>query len=594
VNRVQITPQSHKIEYFSQQDREYFIDYVAKLDDQQWLTADHALSFGLIAKSYWVRLTINNPTTIDHQWYLESSNPLIDQLEVYIRTSNGFKKYQAGDTLDTALRSTPTRAFLYPLPPDQPQTTLYLKYTALAASSMPLALISSQQALSDAASDAFSYGILFSLLTIIIVGSVFTFFLVNNIALLYFAAYTATCFILMTIVEGYASLALWPNAPWLQNLLSPSLSVFCVWLLTVFSSDVLNFKQRLSSLQFKLFRAFSRIQIVSCGILLVLPLFMSALAAVIILSLSLLFLAVTIVILILTKHQVSLLYRISGIAFVTAISIKILFLLGVGAQHEIPELTRFFLGLHLTLIAIALIKQAYDDYLLAGQHQQDKLRKMEEDASRELSHLQEQQEEQQTLEALVDERTFELNVTLRELQETNRRLEEQSTNDALTGAKNRKFFDQRVVAEYRLSRRQHTPLSLLMLDIDFFKKVNDNHGHLMGDKVLVSFAKKAMSLLRRPNDYVCRYGGEEFAVLLSSTDHKGALKVAELIRSKLEQHSVIYDGVEINVTVSIGVSTLIIDDHTPADELFSQADKALYQAKEHGRNQVSSALKAAE
>jgi|GEM_PF-2242366 len=591
IERVQIEPTTHKIEYFSQDNREYFIDYVAKLDDKQWLTANKALDFGFVSKSYWIRVTLDIPTSQKH-WFLEASNPLIDKLEVYIKDRQGFIHYQAGDTIATSERPTLTKAYLYPLPLDQNNLTIYLKYTGLAASSMPLAIVTASEALSGAATDAFSYGILFSLLLIIIVGSLFTFFIVRNNALLYFSGYTLTCFMLLTIIEGYASLVIWPQAPWMQNLLSPSLTVLCLWLLTIFTGAVLNFEQRLSVQSFKLFKLFTRIQIISGGVLLVLPLFMSALTAVIILILSLCYLVVVVCLLLKSKQPVSYLYPVSGIAFIAAMASKITFLTGLGMPSDMPQLTRLFLGIHLALISIALIKQAYTDYLSTKRQQQDELHAIQEVASREQHEHAEREEEHLNLEALVDERTFELNVTLRELQETNRRLEEQATNDALTGAKNRNFFDQRLQAEYRLSRRQQTPLSLLMLDIDFFKKVNDNYGHLMGDKVLVSIANKAMSLLRRPNDYVCRYGGEEFAVLLSSTDHKGAMKVAELIRSKLEKHAVSSDGIQINVTVSIGVSTIIIDDNTPKDHLFKLADKALYHAKEHGRNRVSSALDA--
>ena len=196
------------------------------------------------------------------------------------------------------------------------------------------------------------------------------------------------------------------------------------------------------------------------------------------------------------------------------------------------------------------------------------------------------EQEQLDMEALVGDRTFELNVTLRELQETNKKLQEQATNDALTGVKNRKFFDERLKAEYRLSRRQHTPISLLILDADKFKLVNDNHGHLAGDKVLIDISKIASKALKRPNDYVCRFGGEEFAILLSNTDEKGAVKIAELIRNNIGDKLIKTDNVELKVTVSVGVSTLMIDHTTSDSQLFDQADKALYFAKESGRNNV--------
>lgn len=590
VERIVVTPQTHKIEYFSQNDREYSIDYVAKLGAEQWKTVDDTLSFGFISRSYWMKLTIDMPQSVNGRWYLEVSNPLVEKLEVYVETDEGFHSFQAGDTVTAQPNATPTRVYLYPLASDRETNTLYLQYTGNAASSMPLALVSANEALANAASDAFSYGILFLLFLASAFCGVFAFFITTNKTPLYLAGYATASFFMACIIDGYARLVLWPNQPWLQDLITPSLMVLCVWLLALFFKEFFDVKNRLTEGYTQFFSAFTKLQIVSCGVLLVLPIFISAIVSTAIVSL-------TIAVLIgfsfkLYKAGLAIcqLFLIAGISFITVIATKMLYLYGIGPQTELASITRIFYFVHLSFLAAALVKQYYIRNQAQAHEQQNTIDELQAQATQEQENFAEQHEEQLTLEALVDERTFELNVTLRELQETNRRLEEQATNDALTGAKNRKFFDQRLLAEYRLSRRQQTPLSLLMLDIDFFKNVNDTYGHLMGDKVLLSFANKAIGLLRRPNDYVCRYGGEEFAVLLSNTDHKGALKVAELIRQKTENSPVLCDGVQINVTVSIGVATLTVDDSTATDELFSEADKALYQAKELGRNQVYGAL----
>lgn len=204
------------------------------------------------------------------------------------------------------------------------------------------------------------------------------------------------------------------------------------------------------------------------------------------------------------------------------------------------------------------------------------------------SNLERQHEEEQQLhlETLINERTFELNMTLRELQETNNRLQQQSTIDPLTAVKNRKFFDSRYQAELRLSRRQQSPLSILIIDADKFKQVNDNYGHFVGDQVLKVVAQLISGILKRPNDYVCRYGGEEFAVLLPHTDSNGAAKVAEMIREKIANTSINADSHQLEVTVSIGVSTIIVESDNHPEALFCAADKALYKAKSLGRNRV--------
>lgn len=591
VDRIQITPDSHKVEYLSQNEREYSIDYVTNLDENQWTAVKRTLPFGLISRNYWIKLTIDVPQSIDKQWFLEVSNPLIDELKVYVKTTDGFSEYRAGDTVPKQPNMTPTRVYLYPLTDAKPTSTLYLKYTGSAASTLPLALVSENEALANAAADAFIHGMLFLLFIASAFCAVFAYFMTGNKALLYLAGYATTTFIITSIIEGYARLVIWPTQPWLQNLITPSLMVFGLWLLSLFLREAFDLKTKLAPRFNLAFSVLLKIQVALSAILLALPVSISVLSAIAIIALTLCTFVLCGYHLHRRGEKLCPLFLLSGVAVFLTIACKALFLSGYWPHPALNSATKFFYFMHFSLMIAALIKQYYSRYQSTAEKQQQILTEAQKNVSLKQATLAEQQEEQLTLEALVDERTFELNMTLRELQETNRRLEEQATNDALTGAKNRKFFDQRLLAEYRLSRRQQTPVSLLMLDIDHFKKVNDTYGHLAGDKVLISFANSTINLLRRPNDYVCRYGGEEFAVLLSNTDHKGALKVAEIIRQRTEESSVLCDGLQLNVTVSIGVATLTIDDTVPADELFSQADKALYQAKAQGRNQVFGASK---
>ena len=197
-----------------------------------------------------------------------------------------------------------------------------------------------------------------------------------------------------------------------------------------------------------------------------------------------------------------------------------------------------------------------------------------------------QERTRQELESQVDERTFELQVTLRELEDKNHELEQLNMEDALTGIKNRRFFDKKLIMEIRRSRREQTPLSIIMLDIDKFKSINDKYGHLTGDQVIRAVSDTIKQQLKRPLDEVARYGGEEFVILLPNTDNQGAMNIAEQTRLAIENKTVNVAGTIIEFTISAGVYTQIADDtHNP--ELFTDyADKALYLAKQHGRNQV--------
>jgi diguanylate cyclase (GGDEF)-like protein len=161
--------------------------------------------------------------------------------------------------------------------------------------------------------------------------------------------------------------------------------------------------------------------------------------------------------------------------------------------------------------------------------------------------------------------------------------EKLSQVDALTGLINRRHFMETAAIELERIERFKSCSSILMLDIDFFKKVNDTYGHLAGDKVLQVIAEIMKSTLR-PYDILSRYGGEEFILLASDTSEKNARNLAERIRSAVAKAPVIFEKTEISVTISVGVT--IIEKASVLSAAIDCADQALYEAKNNGRNQV--------
>ncbi|RON53559.1 GGDEF domain-containing protein [Pseudomonas frederiksbergensis] len=158
--------------------------------------------------------------------------------------------------------------------------------------------------------------------------------------------------------------------------------------------------------------------------------------------------------------------------------------------------------------------------------------------------------------------------------------------DPLTGTGNRVAMDQTLEREIEMSRRHLQPLSLLMLDIDHFKRVNDSHGHSAGDEVLKNVAASIKGQLRNV-DMVFRFGGEEFLILLSNTSREAAAMVGERLRSAAQAQEYIADGQSIELTVSLGCSTLLPGES--AESLLRRADSALYVAKREGRNRLAMA-----
>jgi diguanylate cyclase (GGDEF)-like protein len=176
-----------------------------------------------------------------------------------------------------------------------------------------------------------------------------------------------------------------------------------------------------------------------------------------------------------------------------------------------------------------------------------------------------------------------VDIRTRKARET--RLLEQAETDALTGCRNRHVFEKTLRELFDSSRRSGSDLSLLMVDIDHFKQVNDTHGHPVGDSVIRHLAG-LMSKICRRQDLLARVGGEEFAVLMPDTDINEAATAAERLRSTVEASEIPYEEGSLHITVSIGFASLSILDEMDSTTLFHKADKALYAAKNEGRNRI--------
>jgi len=166
----------------------------------------------------------------------------------------------------------------------------------------------------------------------------------------------------------------------------------------------------------------------------------------------------------------------------------------------------------------------------------------------------------------------------------NRELEVLATIDSLTGVMNKRMFNEMMTKYLEAAHRNEKPLTFLYLDLDHFKQVNDQHGHQVGDIMLIKFTDVVGKCLRK-SDLLGRVGGEEFAVVLYETDLKSATSVAEKIRSKVQEASYQYDGQFVQITTSIGLSQ-IESDKDDIEMIQQRSDKALYKAKESGRNRV--------
>jgi len=185
--------------------------------------------------------------------------------------------------------------------------------------------------------------------------------------------------------------------------------------------------------------------------------------------------------------------------------------------------------------------------------------------------------------------TFEkLGARNQKLHQANEMLYQISRTDELTGIANRRHFDELFETEWRRAARLSKPVSVILIDIDFFKNYNDTYGHQMGDECLKRVANALKIAIKRPCDILARYGGEEFIVLLSDTDGNGAAKVAETMQSNVAALSIAHKNSHVGntVTVSFGISSMVPEINGSPELLIAKADSALYQAKHEGRNRI--------
>ncbi len=189
-----------------------------------------------------------------------------------------------------------------------------------------------------------------------------------------------------------------------------------------------------------------------------------------------------------------------------------------------------------------------------------------------------------------DQAFIELYKIKRKLEESNEALHKLSSLDGLTQIANRRTFDKTLSNEWNRAMREKRELSMLLIDIDYFKRYNDSYGHLAGDEALIKIAQTLNNVTNRPGDIFCRYGGEEFAAILPSTDLKGAELVAQKFHDAIRTLNIPHPKSDVSdiITISIGCATITPNIKLEKTLLISIADRALYAAKNSGRNRSSS------
>ena len=559
------------------------------LPEQAWTSKQQA-NLGLSPLPHWFKLTIKPSSKKQHR-VLMINYGLLDKVDLWFLDAQlGQEKiinsFKTGDSYPFEQRPTEFAQFLFPVPDYPSAITVLIRVETKGPVKVPVEMWDEDAFVEYVSLKKLFMGIFFGFMIAMALSNLFIFASNRNVIFIIYTAYVASIALAVASLHGIGFQYLWSNNIWLQE--------FCVFIFTNFTLlSIISLTIRLLELQkqapniYRILRIIQLIFLAMLAVSLFAPYEVMIRAVLVLLILSTPIILTAGVILALGGSIVARYFCGAWAALLTSGAIVALenfglyssfidssYLIMVGAITE-SLLLAFALAMNFS----QQLRNAINARLTALKNEQEAV-----DARDQLIALQEQNKAE--LEYSIEERTLELEIALRELADKNRDLERLSAIDPLTGLMNRRYFDKRLLAEARRSKRELRPLGLAMLDIDHFKKINDEFGHLCGDHCLKVFAELLKEYVKRPSDVVCRYGGEEFVLILPSTEEEGLKKLLNNIRVAVANKMIMFEGKKISMTVSIGGCSRTMASEDEHEVILGFVDKQLYHAKDSGRNKV--------
>jgi len=565
------------VEYFEDKHSSLTLKDIIKLNNNNKFstTTKVPLNFGYSKATYWVSFSVLGDTYSDSGWLLDLPYAPLDYITLYIPNGKGdYIEYRNGDKVPFAVKHIEYKNAVFLLGQNLiPYQEYYLRVSSEGSINVPLFLWTGAGFAEHINIVQSAMGMYFGILMALAIYNLFLYASVRDrdFALCSFAI------ISYTLVQGsYYGLAgqfLWPNLIWWSNI---SLLIFAILLffsIAVFTRSFLNlihnskrfykilsffiyFYAALFPGSFLLGYRVASIITATMGIILILFVFMAALFVYA------------------RGYKPARFMLLAWTVFLMGMLLLLLKLLGVLPHVFITEYSvhiGFILNSMLLSFALSdkvnMLRQEKD------QAQQEALAHLEESEKMKTIFLEE-------TEKLVDERTM-------ELENVNAKLMELASIDVLTGLSNRRVFNEGIEKEFKRAKRVEAEISIIIVDVDYFKNYNDYYGHLKGDVVLAELAEIFRFSTNRSTDILARYGGEEFALVLSDTNEEGAMMIAESLREKVEKARISHKVSPIGfVTVSCGVASLKPSMQDRLEDFINMADQALYKAKNAGRNKV--------
>ncbi|MGM7319634.1 sensor domain-containing diguanylate cyclase [Idiomarina sp. ST10R2A5] len=557
------TSQSELAIEYTHSEQKLDLETVRNLSASQWskLETDRA-SFGYTSDEYWFRFQLENKP---YDRILHIAYPLLDELTIYIIQPEGVRTYQMGDTVPFGERPIPTSEFAVPLP-ENTNGEIYIKTNTQSSMRLPIAVRTEIGFFETQMNRRIAEGVYFGVLLCMAVYNLFGFIASREPEFGVYSLYTLFFAGLMLSLEGLGFHYLWPNSLYLQDKGIPIFGSLTFLTAALFAYQLLELKRY----RYTWGRGLMVMAFLS-AISLLIAIFASYRISIhVLLSLAVpgcLFLLLVGAYMWRKGFVYARIFTLAWCSLLVSVVANSLGYLGV--------IDSMFIQRHAIMIGSG-IEILLLSWVLAVRYSEQRKERLlaEKRYNRELAES-------------VDERTFELQVALRELQDVNTELEQKNTEDPLTGLYNRRYFQQHLDRELRRTLRRELPLALLMIDVDHFKPVNDTHGHLAGDQILQQLASLMQKHAKRAADIVCRYGGEEFAIILPETDLQEAEIFAKQLLEQVRETEFETNAGLLKITLSVGVISTSARIFDNVDELFKAADDALYAAKHDGRDRVA-------
>lgn len=556
---------------------------VLRLPGSAWQQNDSdSFSHGYTKANWWLRFPVGNPRAESSRLLLELSYPVLDEVEVWVLGSNNRvdAHYRLGDKQSFHERVLQHRFFLIPLelPPGGERTVLLRLHTA-SSMQAPLTLWDERAYHEQDQHVLLAEGVFFGGMALMVLYSFFVFMALRDRLYFYYVLFVFSLLVFLASLKGLSFQFFWPQATqWNDRVLIVTLASMMSsgGLFTIRFLRIREYMPRFFWLTLGL--------VVMTSLIVVLAFFMSygqlMQPLIVIAALSCLLLLGGGVWRWRQGDRSARFYTIAWGSMLLGGVVLALNKFQLLPQNFLTEnAMQMGVAAEVILLSLAIVDRINEERRQRFRAQQDILASERRAHEAQSKALVAEREANELLEHRVHERTEALQIA-------NRKLEELSTSDQLTGLRNRRYLD-RVLQEEccRCQRYQH-PLAVLLLDIDHFKRFNDEFGHDVGDECLRRVGAVLAMEMRTPIDHVARYGGEEFCVVMPETELEGARVVAERIRAAVEAMSFMVGDRVVPVTVSVGVASMVPPDEDYSREMLKKADVMLYEAKAAGRNCV--------